>query len=252
MAAMSRSIPKSRNTSAAPTHLFSSFGARTIKPSSRRAQRPSSAMCLARKCIFTIPATSRSRRISMRLPAPSAIFSAGSWTVFLLRSAEFPVPQEHNRLLDRGPIPYQPWVRGLHNDMIGHAVELGVLDRHPPLLRFGQECRADRIDRPVACDDADRIIRRGKQRFDRIVPLGAELLSGGSEEGAVGPKILQPVGDFTAAVRCAQHHDAAQAFRPMPGNVDAGQQPAHGMADEMNGAVDAIGKGPDGGMNVLG
>ncbi len=37
----------------------------------------------------------------------------------------------------------------------------------------------------------------------------------------------------------------------MPGNVDAGQQPAHGMADEMNGAVDAIGKALDGGMNVL-
>ena len=78
-----------------------------------------------------------------------------------------------------------------------------------------------------------------------------ELLSGGSEEGAVGAEVLQPVGDFAAAVRCAQHHDAAQAFWPMPGNVYAGQQPAHGMADEMNGAVDAIGKALDGGMNVL-
>ena len=37
----------------------------------------------------------------------------------------------------------------------------------------------------------------------------------------------------------------------MPGNVDAGQEPAHGMADEMNGAADAIGKALDGGMNVL-
>ena len=37
----------------------------------------------------------------------------------------------------------------------------------------------------------------------------------------------------------------------MHGDVDAGQEPTHGVANEMKGAIDAIGKGLDGGMNVL-
>jgi hypothetical protein len=67
-------------------------------------------------------------------------------------------------------------------------------------MRFRQHRAGERIDRAVARDDADGIIQRRKQRIDRLVPLRAELLSGGSEEGAVGAEILQPVGDLAAAV----------------------------------------------------
>jgi len=107
--------------------------------------------------------------------------------------------------------------------MIGHAVELGVLDRHPAIVRFGQECRADRIDRPVARDDADGIIDRGKHCGDGGIALGHELLSCRSEPGAIDADVLQAVGDFAAAVRRAEHDDAAQALWPISGKVDPRQ-----------------------------
>ena len=110
----------------------------------------------------------------------------------------------------------------------------GVLHRHPTVMRLRQHRAGHGIDRAVSRDDADGIIERRKQRIDRIAPLGAELLSGGSEEGAVGAEILQPVGDFAAAVRRAQHHNAAEAVGPMPGDVDAGQEarPWNGRRNE--------------------
>jgi len=84
----------------------------------------------------------------------------------------------------------------------------------------------------------------------RVFPA-QEALSGRSEKSAVGAEIFQPVGDLASAVRRAQHHHPAQSLRPISGEIDPRQQPAHGMADEMHGAVDAVGETGDGGMDVV-
>ena len=63
--------------------------------------------------------------------------------------------------------------------------------------------------------------------------------------------MLQAVGDLAAAIGRAEHDHAAETFRPVPRDIDARQQAAHGVADEMHAAVEALGKAFDGGMNVL-
>ena len=111
-----------------------------------------------------------------------------------------------------------------------------------PSCGFGRICRCQRIDRPVSGDDADGIIDRREQRLDGAVPLRAELLPGRSEEGAVGGDFfrrsaisLPPFGVPSITTR-------PRLFWPVAARVDARQQPAHGMADEMDGAVDALAK----------
>jgi len=135
--------------------------------------------------------------------------------------------------------------------MIGHAVELGVLDRHLAIVRLGQECRTDRIDRPVARDDSDEIIDRGKHCGDGGIALGHELLSCRSEPGAIDADVLQAVGDLAATIGRAEHHHAAETLWSVSRDIDARQQPSHGVANEMQATVEALGKAFDGGMNIL-
>ena len=49
--------------------------------------------------------------------------------------------------------------------MVRHAVEFGVRNRHPSVMRLRQHRPGHWIDRPVSGDDADRIIDRRKQRI---------------------------------------------------------------------------------------
>jgi hypothetical protein len=142
-------------------------------------------------------------------------------------------------------------MRRCDHDVIRHAVEFGIRNRHPAVMRLRQHCPGHWIDRAVSGDDADGIIDRWEHRMVHRASLRAELLSGRSEKGAVGAKILQAVGDFAAAVRRAEHDDAAQALWPIAGEIDPRQQPAHGMTDEMDRASQAAGKQFDGGMDVL-
>ena len=134
-----------------------------------------------------------------------------------------PIPQKRNRLFDRYSIPHQPRMRRRDHDVIRHAFEFGVRNRHPSIMRLRQHCPGHWIDRPISGDDANGIIDRWQHCIVHRAPLGAELLSGRSEKGAVGAKILQAIGDFAAAVRRAEHDDAAQAFWLISGNVDPRQ-----------------------------
>ena len=121
-------------------------------------------------------------------------------------------------------IPHQPRMRRRDHDVIRHAVEFGVRNRHPSVMRLRQHRPGHWIDRPVSGDDADGIIDRREHCIVHRAPPCAELLSGRSEKGAVGAKILQAVGDFAAAVRRTEHHHAAEAFWPIAGEIDARQQ----------------------------
>ena len=72
--ATSRCIRSSRSTSARASHRCSRSGARTTHSSFRRAPKPSSATTAMRRCGYSTPAISRSRRTRRKLPPPSAIF----------------------------------------------------------------------------------------------------------------------------------------------------------------------------------
>src|SRR3982074_2387619 len=105
-------------------------------------------------------------------------------------------------------------MRGADDDVIRHPVEFGVCHRYPSVMRLWQKCRCDWVDRPVTGDDADRIVDWRKQAIGPFMPLRAELLSRRPEKRAVRPEMPEAVGDFAAAVRRAQHDDAAQALWP--------------------------------------
>src|SRR6266404_9341539 len=114
-------------------------------------------------------------------------------------------------------------MRSANDGMIRHPVEFGVCHRYPSVMRLWQKCRCDWVDRPVTGDDADQIVDWRKQRVGRFIPLRSELLSRRPEKRAVRPEMLEAVGDLAAAVRRAEHDDAAQARWPVSGNVDPGQ-----------------------------
>lgn len=143
-------------------------------------------------------------------------------------------------------------MRGADHDVIRHAVEPGVGDRHPSVMRTGQGHRGDRIDRAVAGDDAGLIIDCGQQRAGRSIAAGNELLAGRAEERTIRGEVLQAVGDLATAVRRAQHHDATELRGAVSCEVRAGQQAAHRMTDEMHRAVEPFGETIDRRMNILG
>jgi hypothetical protein len=162
------------------------------------------------------------------------------------------VLQKRDRLRNRVGIPHQKWMRTVNDDIIGHAVEFGVCHRHPSIMRLRQERRGEGVNRTVARDDADGVVDRRQHRLGRRIALCAELLSGRSEEGAVGGKIFQAVGHLAAAIGRAEHYDVAQPFRPVICEIDAGEQAAHGMADKVHAAFDVTGETLDGRMDVFG
>src|ERR1700737_1311695 len=161
------------------------------------------------------------------------------------------MPKKRDGLLDRQTAPHQRGMRYADHNMIDHAVEPGVLDRYPSVMRLRQKYRRYRIDRPVSRDDADRIINRRQDRVECRVAGRDELLSGRPEPGAVGQDVLQAIGNLASTIGCPQHHHAAEPLWPVSCEIGARQQTTHGMADEMDRAVDAGGEKFDGRMDVL-
>src|SRR5882724_4596708 len=109
----------------------------------------------------------------------------------MTRLTEFSIPQKRNRLLDRTVLLHQKRVRGADNDMIGHSFEPGILNRHPAVMRPGQEYRRQRINRSISGNYADGIINRRQDRAQLCIPLRAKLLPGRAKESAIGAEILQ-------------------------------------------------------------
>ena len=87
-----------------------------------------------------------------------------------------------NAIVCRSPAHSQATDATRRYDMIGHAVEPGVLNRYPPSCGLAEK-RRNRVDRPVSRDDADRIVDRRKDRVECRIALGDELLPGRPETG---------------------------------------------------------------------
>ena len=136
--------------------------------------------------------------------------------------------------------------------MVNHADEPCVLNRYPPVMGLRQQCRRYRVDRPVSRDDADRIVDRRKDRIERRIALGDELLSGRAEPGTIGLNVFQAIGNLASAIGGAEHHHPAQPLWAIFGEIGPRQQATHGMADEMDRAFDAGGEAFDGRMDVFG
>jgi hypothetical protein len=78
------------------------------------------------------------------------------------------------------------------------------------------------------------------------------LLPSRAETAAVERKAAQAIGDFAAAIGCSQHHHAPQSLGPMFRQIDARQQAAHGMANEVDLAFGVTDEASDRRMNVFG
>ena len=159
--------------------------------------------------------------------------------------------QEGDGLVDRLAMAGQSGVTGLDRDVVGHVGKLRACDRNASVIRPWQdEARSDRRNGAAARDDADGVIGR-RQRGEHGRRRGRKLLAGGAEDGAIDRKIGQQIGDLAAAIRRAQHDDAAELRGAMGRDVEARQQAAHGMSDEMDRAVALGGEGGDRRMDVL-
>jgi Tetracyclin repressor-like, C-terminal domain len=74
---------------------------------------------------------------------------------------ELSVAQKRNRLRDRVAIEQHQGMRRLQHDMIGHTFELCAGNGHPAVVRAQHDKEGgDGIERSIAGDDADLVIRR--------------------------------------------------------------------------------------------
>src|SRR5260370_32587572 len=111
------------------------------------------------------------------------------------------VPKKRDGLFDRQTASHQRGMRYADHNVIDHAVEPGVLDRYPSVVRLRQKYRRYRIDRPVSRDDADRIINRRQDRVEVSVAGRDEALAGRPEPGARRENIFQAIAKLPVPVR---------------------------------------------------
>src|SRR5579871_5536804 len=129
--------------------------------------------------------------------------------------------QKCDRLRDCVAIEQHQGVRRLEGDVIGHAFELRAHDRNPAVIRPGKdEEGCDRIERPVAGNDADRTMGQWKLR-EKLALSGSDLLTRWSIECAEWCEIPEEIGDLAAIVRRSQHDDAREAAWPTSGKIGA-------------------------------
>jgi len=132
-----------------------------------------------------------------------------------------------------------------HHQGMGHGQDQMFLHAFDPrsfhgdlaVVGTGDHQAVDPVDGTVSGNDAEFEVD-GAEGVGWIERAGAELLAGGAIDGVEQAPILEVIDHFAALIGRAEHDDAAEVGDPMPGEVEADEDSAEGMGDEMEaGAV---------------
>lgn len=132
-------------------------------------------------------------------------------------------------------VPQHQRVGDRQDDMVRLACKMRRCDRDLAVVGRGQDAAGEqRIERAIACDDANGIVDAAKPRLQFCRPVGAEKGGRVAQHQPVETQPAQKADPLASGVRRAKHHHAPERRGPADRGRRARDEAAHRMADDVD------------------
>ncbi|KAK0345048.1 hypothetical protein LTR94_012347 [Friedmanniomyces endolithicus] len=137
-------------------------------------------------------------------------------------------------------------------DMVAFARTMGGGDADLAVIGRAEDAAGEEpVHRPVARDDAERIVDLAQRRQRGRIAARAQQRAGLVQDQRIEAQAVEKVGNLAAAIGRAEHDDAAEMIGAMAGEPRTQHEAAHRMADAMDGRGGIGRAGDDAGVEMI-